>query len=157
MFFPSINAFYFALGVLLTTAVNIAKVALLDRAVRRALKMEEQAGANYVRVQYLLRFLLTALVLVIAAVVPFIDLWGAAAGIFTLQVAGYTLGSSYLPADVPKTASAVETADTAEAEVTEVEINEETINRTGKMPGVSEADGFHEAGTTEQELEEGAE
>ena len=93
VFYPVIQVFAFALGVMLTTALNILKVVWLERAVEKALSMEDQTAAgNFIRLQYLLRTLLTGLVLVVAALVPFIDLWGAVAGIFTFHAAKYSLG-----------------------------------------------------------------
>ena len=48
-----------------------------------------EKAPNYIRIQYLLRFVLTGGILILAALAPdyIINLWGAAAGIFTLQIA----------------------------------------------------------------------
>jgi predicted outer membrane lipoprotein len=92
LFQPLIHPFNFTLGVLLTTGLNIVKAVWLERVVERAVAMENQdAAANLIRVQYLLRFLFTGLVLVFAALVPVVDLWGAVAGIFTFHAAKYYL------------------------------------------------------------------
>jgi hypothetical protein len=78
----------FALGVLITAGLNVLKLVMLERAVEHAVSNDdEKAGGAYIRVQYLLRFTLTAAVLVVAALTDFISLWGAAAGLFTLQIA----------------------------------------------------------------------
>ena len=92
-FYPVIlSIFSFSLGVLLTTCLNIVKVVWLDRVVQRAVDMDDSATAgNYIRFQYLFRFLLTGLVFIFAIIVPVIDLWGALVGIFTFNVAKYAL------------------------------------------------------------------
>ena len=93
-FYRSLEAVYFAFGVLLTSALNVLKVILLERTVKNIANMDEpETGKNYVRLQYLLRYFLTGLVLLIAGLVsvyvdpPFINIWGAVAGVFTLQIA----------------------------------------------------------------------
>jgi len=55
----------FALGVIATSGLNIMKVRMLERTVERVLDMDDQqAGKNTVRLQYLLRYFLTGVVLV---------------------------------------------------------------------------------------------
>ena len=94
IFYRSIEALYFAIGVILTSALNVLKVAMLERTVKKVIDMDEpNAGKNYVRFQYLIRYFLTGLVLLAAGLVsayvkpPFINIWGAVAGVFTLQIA----------------------------------------------------------------------
>jgi len=96
VFYP-IHSLHFAIGVLLTTGLNIIKVIWLEHAVEKAVAMDDQtAASNYIRMQYLLRLLLTGLILVFAAVmanrmfVPSL-LWGAVIGIFTFHAAKYAL------------------------------------------------------------------
>ena len=84
----------FTLGVLLTTCLNVVKAVWLERVVERIIAMDDEAAAvSYVRVQYFMRFVLTAVVLVIAGLTPeyIISLWGAIAGIFTFHVGKYSL------------------------------------------------------------------
>ena len=82
----------FTLGVILMAGLNVFKVLSLERAVNKAVDMtKEKSAGNYIRVQFLLRYILTAAVLVIAAFVPFIDILGAAAGVFTYQIAVFCL------------------------------------------------------------------
>ena len=99
----NIQALYFAIGVILSSALNVGKVAMLERAVQKTLDMENPtAGGNFIRVQYLLRYFLTGLVLVAAGLVtkyvdpPFINIIGAIAGIFTMQIAVVTVRSMKL-------------------------------------------------------------
>jgi hypothetical protein len=84
----------FVLGTLLGALASSVKVAALDRAVDRALEMESKSAGRYVRVQHLLRLFLTGAVLVAAALVPAISLWGAVAGIFAFQIAVYIVNFS---------------------------------------------------------------
>lgn len=84
---PSIEALFFSIGVILTSALNVGKVLLLERSVKKTVEMDDpNAGKNYIRLQYLLRYFITALILVVAGLTPFISIWGALAGIFTLQI-----------------------------------------------------------------------
>ena len=78
----------FAYGVLLACALNCGKVLLIERTVKRAAQGSLGAWGG---TQYLVRFLLTGAVLVLAAVIPFINLWGAAAGVLTYQVALFSM------------------------------------------------------------------
>ena len=86
-YYRSIAFLPFAAGASLGVALNVLKVILLDRAVSKAVRMEKERAGNYIRIQHFLRFLLTGGVLVAAALLPFISIWGAAAGICTLQIA----------------------------------------------------------------------
>lgn len=91
LYYRSLSCLPFVLGVLLGTLASVAKVLLLERAVNRAVNMEKKAAAGYITLQHMLRLFLTGAVLVLAALVPAINLWGAAAGILTYQVAVYLI------------------------------------------------------------------
>ena len=104
--YRSVEAIYFALGVILTSALNVFKVFLLERTVKKVVDIEEpETGKNYVRLQYLLRYFLTGAVLLAVGLVtayvhpPFINIWGAIAGIFTLQIAVIVVRSMKLEED----------------------------------------------------------
>ena len=90
-YYRSLAFLPFLYGAALGTALGAAKVILLDRAVTKIAGMEKDRAMNYARLQQLLRFLLTGAVLVTAAVVPFISLWGAAASVLAYQAAVYSL------------------------------------------------------------------
>jgi hypothetical protein len=74
---------------------------MLKNAVEKAVDMETgKAAGNYMRGQYLIRFLIIGAALTGAALlgqrIGYISLlWGAAAGIFTMQIAAYSLKFSY--------------------------------------------------------------
>lgn len=91
IYYRSLEFLPFMIGVLLGSAVSIAKVILLERAVDRALEMEQKEAGNYVSLQHILRILLSGVVLFLGAVVPQISLWGVAAGIIAFQLAIYNV------------------------------------------------------------------
>jgi len=91
IFFRSLEALPFAFGVLLMAALNAVKVVMLERAVYKISGMGEKEASNYMRIRYLLRFVITGVVLYIAVAVQFISLWGAIAGVFTFQIAAHSL------------------------------------------------------------------
>ncbi|MCL2508866.1 MAG: ATP synthase subunit I [Oscillospiraceae bacterium] len=86
-YYRSLMLLPFALGAFSGATLNVLKVFMLDRAVKKIAGMEKERAGNYARVQHFLRFLLTGAVLVIAALVPFINIWGAAAGVLTYNIA----------------------------------------------------------------------
>lgn len=89
--YRSLAVLPFVYGLLMAVAVSLVKVLLLERAVNRALTMEKNKAGLYVSVQHLLRLALSAVPLLIAALVPAINLWGAVVGIFTYQLSLYIL------------------------------------------------------------------
>ena len=93
-YYRSLAFLPFAAGALLGVALNALKVIMLDRAVKKAIAMEKKSAGNYIGVQNIVRLLLTGLVLVLSAVLPFLNLWGAAAGVFTLQIALFLMKRS---------------------------------------------------------------
>ncbi|MGI5900684.1 MAG: ATP synthase subunit I [Christensenellales bacterium] len=89
IYYRSSSCLPFVYGVVLGSAASVVKVIILDKTVDKALNMEKKAASNYARLNHVLRLLLTAAVLVLAALVPGISLWGAAAGILAFQAAVY--------------------------------------------------------------------
>jgi hypothetical protein len=96
VYYRSSEVFLFALGVLLTSALNVARLTMLRRSVEKAVHMDlgKDAG-GYMRLQFLLRFLLLAAVLVITALSNITVFWGAVAGVFTMQIANHSLHFFY--------------------------------------------------------------
>jgi hypothetical protein len=93
------SALYFALGVILTSSLNVVQMYMLERAVQKTVQFEEgSAGKSYLSMQYLVRFAITAAVLVAAGVLGEFVLhdasimYGAIAGVFTLQIAALLVG-----------------------------------------------------------------
>ena len=91
IYYRSVDCLPFIVVTLLGSGVSVLKVKLLADGVDKSLKMEAKAAANYIRLQHFLRLLLVGVVLLLAALVPWISLWGAAAGVFTFQISLYFL------------------------------------------------------------------
>jgi hypothetical protein len=88
----SAGAFPFAAGVVCLAAFNVYKTALIERAVKKAMTIDDpETAKNYIRLQALFRFLLTGAALLITAFIPFIDILGACAGAVTFHIAIYAL------------------------------------------------------------------
>jgi len=94
-FYRSISALHFAIGVAMTSALNILKMFMLERNVQKVVDFEDSnTGKNYLKLQYLLRFFMTAAVLLLAGLTKrFAVLYGAIAGIFTMQIAAMIIGA----------------------------------------------------------------
>lgn len=89
IYYRSLSFFPFALGVLLGTALSMMKVIMIEKVVDKSLEMDTKTAPNYIKLQYMVRFLFTGILLVAAALVPFISLWGAACGILSFQLSAY--------------------------------------------------------------------
>jgi len=134
VYYRSLAAIPFAFGVLITSGLNIIKLRMLERTVHKVVHMEDpEMGKNVVRLQYLLRYFLTGVVLVAVGLIhnyttpppfytsreayfgvwaalfpngpqsllsaPLISIWGAIAGIFTLQLSVILVRSMKLEKD----------------------------------------------------------
>ena len=96
IFYRSLELLVFAAGVLAMSLLNCAKVVMLERAIGRAVAMEDPASAkNHIRGRYFLRLALTIALLLGAGLVANAGypsmLWGMVAGIFTFQIAAFSL------------------------------------------------------------------
>ncbi|MCL2198125.1 MAG: hypothetical protein FWB80_04300 [Defluviitaleaceae bacterium] len=96
------DAIPFIVGILLAMGVNIAKVILMKRAVTNAIKREEGAASMYLKGQYFMRLIITAVVLLIAGYLHsnaltvennplYVNFMGAFFGIFTFPVATHSM------------------------------------------------------------------
>ena len=134
VFYRSLAAIPFTFGVLITSGLNIIKLRMLERTVHKVVYMEDpEMGKNVVRLQYLLRYFLTGVVLVAVGLIhtyttpapfyssrdayfgvwaalfpngpqsllsaPLISIWGAIAGIFTMQLSVILVRSMKLEKD----------------------------------------------------------
>jgi hypothetical protein len=114
-FFRSISALYFAIGVALMSAVNIAKLFLIKRTVKLTLEhVVSSDGKNVARVQYLLRLALTGVVFLAVAFIAnqtedFAVIWGGLAGALTLQIGAVSL--KFMKLEQPEDQSAVKSAE----------------------------------------------
>jgi len=90
--YPNNSAVHFAIGVIMTSALNAFKIVMLERVVNKAIDMGEGKGVkSYVRSHYLFRFVLTGVILFAAVKISPTALWGAVAGVFTLQISVYAM------------------------------------------------------------------
>jgi len=136
----------FTLGVAITTSLNVFKLRMLEKTVQKVVHMDDQnAGKNLVRIQQLLRFLLTGAVLLIVGLIdnittvsefinpdrlhipiwatlfpnapetllisPIISMWGALAGLFTLQISVILIRTFKLETDGDNFVEYVDEAD----------------------------------------------
>jgi len=88
----------FAAGTALSTVANVVKVILLERTVARAVTFTDTVKAgNYLRLQNLLRFGVTAAALMAAVIFSLLDafdtaiIYGAAVGVLSFQVAAFSI------------------------------------------------------------------
>jgi len=80
----------FGIGLLLGCALSAAKVVLLEKALSKAVDMEAEKAKNYARLQMVLRYGLTLLVVLSAVLFrQAVGLFGIIAGLLTLQLASY--------------------------------------------------------------------
>ena len=90
-FFRSSFAIGFGLGVGMSMALNIVKILWLKRCVNRAVGMETASAGAYISINYILRYVLTGLVLVAAHFLPIVDMFGAAIGLLSMPFANYVV------------------------------------------------------------------
>jgi len=103
------EALPFALGVIVTSSLNILKIVMLERSIQKTLNMDNpDTGKNYIRLQYLFRYFITAVVLVIIGLLHvyfdeprIISIWGALFGLFTMQIALIAVRHTKLIEDEP--------------------------------------------------------
>ncbi|MCL2045393.1 MAG: hypothetical protein FWG88_03295 [Oscillospiraceae bacterium] len=82
------------LGTIFGVAISIIKVVMIDGAVNRITGLETQTVSAYVHLQHILRFGITGVLLVVAALVPFINIYSTAAGVLSFQVASLSVRNS---------------------------------------------------------------
>ncbi|MFV0504134.1 MAG: ATP synthase subunit I [Lachnospirales bacterium] len=88
---PFIN---YQLGLAFGTIYSAIKIILLEKTLEKAVKLNPADAQNYVRVQYIVRYTLTFIALIVAALIKPLDLLGAILGILSLQLATYIAGFS---------------------------------------------------------------
>lgn len=79
----------FFCGLLIGTLFVFFKILYMEYTINKSLDMEAGAARGYSTGHFFLRYLLTAAVLVVIAVIPGISIWGAIIGLLTQQVAAY--------------------------------------------------------------------
>jgi len=95
IYYRSLNFLPFAAGALLGSSLNVLKIILIERTFDKAPGMDVKVIKNYTGLQYFFRFILTGAVLMFAALNEYVSLWGAVAGVCTLQVAALAMKFLY--------------------------------------------------------------
>lgn len=90
IYYRSLDFLPFLYGIILGSVVSIAKIFLLEHTVNKAIDLEKHKASSYVTVQYILRLVVTGVVLYLGAVVPQINLLGVVVGILAFQAAVYS-------------------------------------------------------------------
>ena len=83
------NKLSWSLGILFGLIFSILKLKLMERTFSKALQMPEAKARNYATFHYMIRYLLTGIVLVVAALETNINLVGVLTGIISMKVAAY--------------------------------------------------------------------
>lgn len=82
----------YILGLTLGTAFAITKLILMERAIDKSLDMLPKTAEKYIYAQYMLRYLLTGLLLFFVIRSENISLLGFLIGLFSLQISAYITG-----------------------------------------------------------------
>ena len=131
-FFRSISALYFATGVALMCAVNIAKIFLIRRAIRLTLEHENSKdGKNVARLQYLLRFAFTGVVFLVVILITrqtgdFAAILGGLIGVLTLLIG--TMSLKFMNLEQPQEALQPQAPQEPQEESVKESIEEEGGN-----------------------------
>jgi len=97
------NKMAYTLGLLLGGATSISKIFLMENTFKKAVTKPAHEATRLVRAQYMLRYVISFLVLFIGVYTPLIDLIGIAIGLLVLKPSAYIQG--ILEPSVPKDGS----------------------------------------------------
>lgn len=92
-------------GVLFGCLFTIIRLRLMDISVQKAVKKDPGKASGYFTRQYIIRYIMSIAVLVVAALEPSISLYGTMLAMFSLKIATYIQGLLEKPA--PKDGSVV--------------------------------------------------
>lgn len=79
----------FTLGLLFGLIFSILKLMLMQNSIKKSVTMPEGKAQKYANVQYMIRYVLTGIVLLVAALEPTISLLGVFLGLLSMKVAAY--------------------------------------------------------------------
>ncbi|WP_410496010.1 ATP synthase subunit I [Cellulosilyticum sp. ST5] len=77
------------LGITFGLVFSLLKLKLMQNTIAKAIAMPEGKAQKYANVQYMIRYILTGVVLVIAALEPSINLLGVFFGLISMKVGAY--------------------------------------------------------------------
>ncbi|MGL4362114.1 MAG: ATP synthase subunit I [Cellulosilyticaceae bacterium] len=84
------NVMAWTLGVVLGLIISILKLKLMEQTFTKAVTLEENKAKGYTQRQYMIRYGLTGLVLLIAALSETISLVGVFVGLISMKVGAYS-------------------------------------------------------------------
>ena len=79
----------FTVGILFGLIFSILKLMLMKNSIKKSVMMPEGKAQKYANVQYMIRYVLTGIVLLVAALEPTISLLGVFLGLLSMKVAAY--------------------------------------------------------------------
>lgn len=97
------NKVAYALGIIIGGAATAIKIFMMQNSMEKAVLKQPQVASNYVRSQFMLRYLITFMVLFIGVYTPYVSLIGLGIGVLALKPAAYIQGRLEPP--VPKDGS----------------------------------------------------
>ncbi len=83
------NKMSWTLGVLFGLLFSLLKLKLMEVTFEKAVLMPQERAKKYTTMHYMLRYVLTAIVLIVAALEPSIHLLGVFFGLVSMKVAAY--------------------------------------------------------------------
>lgn len=83
------NKWSWSLGILFGLLISLLKYKLMENTFKRAVLMPEEKAKSYTSRHYMLRYLLTGVVLFVAAIEPSIDIIGVFFGLISMKLAAY--------------------------------------------------------------------
>jgi len=83
------NKMSFTIGILFGLIFSILKLNLMKNTIKKAVMMPEGKAQKYANVHYMIRYILTGVVLLVAALEPSIDIVGVFFGLLSMKVAAY--------------------------------------------------------------------
>lgn len=84
------NIMGWTVGILFGVIIALLKLKLMENTLTKAVTMPEAKAKSYTQRHYMARYLLTGIVLLIAALTPGISLVGVFIGLLSMKVGAYT-------------------------------------------------------------------
>ena len=79
----------FTMGIAFGLIFSILKLMLMQNSIKKSVLMPEAKAQRYANVQYMIRYILTGVVLLVAALEPTIDIIGVFLGLLSMKVGAY--------------------------------------------------------------------
>lgn len=100
--FDQISFSTYALSVFFGTVISIFRINLIENTMSRSVEMEQEGAKNFARLQYVFRYFITGIALLVVVLVPYLDLITSFVCIATMQPASYLVGLSIKNEDIKK-------------------------------------------------------